>query len=136
MIAAVRRTWMVAALALALAGIFALSQAQAASAYYSFANRTGLHYVCAQSLTHYLFGGTVTLHRGHPYRVTDILDGVAWGYNDGGRWGYVYNGWFCEPQLTGRPVVFVLPLADWRGAGARFVKRSVIDPSVLISAFV
>ena len=99
MIAAVRRTWTIAVLALALAGVFALSQAQAASAYYSFANHTGLHYVCADSLTHYTFGGTVTLHFGHPFRVTDITEGgtTAWGYNDGGRWGWVHNGWFCEP---------------------------------------
>lgn len=81
---------------LAAVGLFAAVAQPAAANTYIYG--TGGYEVCAASLTHHLAaGGTVTLSRGHNYNVVGFGDGYnhVWGYNQGGRYGWVYNGWFC-----------------------------------------
>lgn len=86
-----------AVLALAIMTAFAFSLAQTASA--NWVNGYGNYTVClATYITHYLdTGGIVNLSAGHIFNVTGYRDNGnhVWGYNQGGRYGYVYNGWLC-----------------------------------------
>jgi hypothetical protein len=88
-----------ALLALTLAVTVAAGAAQSAAARsVSVSEQWTTVEVCADSLTHHLGGGeTVTLHRGHDYYIVGFADGNVrvYGYNQGGRYGWVYNGWFC-----------------------------------------
>jgi hypothetical protein len=84
---------------MSLMAVAMFATAQAASARYVTQSDTDtIVEVCAQSLTQHLYlGGTVTLHYGHDFYVTSIGEGgsTVWGYNEGSRYGWVYNGWFC-----------------------------------------
>lgn len=97
----IRRSILYSLLTLALSAAVGLGAAQSAFAVRSITT-TGLHHTCAQSLTNILAsGGTVQLHEGHPFTVYEFgsngIDPYAYvfGWNNGGRYGYVNNGWFC-----------------------------------------
>ncbi len=85
-------------LAAATALTLAMTANPAAAAY---ATQTGMHTVCADSLTVYNNGPVESLHRGEHFDIDHFAgDGHVWGLaiSDAGRWeynGWVYNGWFC-----------------------------------------
>ncbi len=65
------------------------------------ATQTGMHTVCATSLTVYYNGPVESLHSGEHFDIDHFAgEGHVWGWaipSDGGwrTWGWVYNGWFC-----------------------------------------
>lgn len=92
----VRLLALVVVLALAISAALASATASAATVYPY--QTPGYFTVCAESLTHHTTAGDVTLHTGHDFYADGRFgDGInhVWGYNQGGRYGWVLNGWFC-----------------------------------------
>jgi len=90
-----------AILTVIVALVMALTIAAPASAQYRYIREwstSGYYTVCAESLTDHVEGGAiVTLHLGHQFYYGGTRVGERiYGINQGERWGWVDNGWFCE----------------------------------------
>ncbi|MGC4888967.1 hypothetical protein [Micromonospora sp. DT227] len=84
-----------ASLAAALATVMVVDVQPAAAAW---ANLTGVHTVCANSLTLHTSGGDYSMGRGTHLNIDHFADSGnhAWGvFMERGLYGWTYNGWFC-----------------------------------------
>ncbi len=101
MVSSASRKLLRACLAVLAVAVVSLASAQSASARYASQSEQGTYVeVCAESLTHHFSdGSSVVLHTGHDYYIQGFgyagSAPIVWGTNQGGRYGWVYNGYFC-----------------------------------------